>query len=131
MVDIFGAAQGLLGGWGGEQKGPPPWNLWHISYSDETSHSYTLPTEDPKNIWITWHTLSVLLKSALFNQKSANFLISRNTDIDCLLMKAFLKQCYFEIKVTRRHNSCPWCHQQIFIMWFKLYCRRGHVTKVW
>ena len=25
-------------------------NLSHISYNDETWHSYTLPKEDPKNI---------------------------------------------------------------------------------
>ena len=25
---------------------------------------------------------------------------------------------------------CPWCHQQNFIPWIKLYCKRGHVTKV-
>ena len=29
-----------------------------------------------------------------------------------------------------RHNFCPWRHQQIFITWFKLYYRCGHVTKV-
>ena len=35
-------------GWG--QKGLPPQNLRHISYNDQTWHSYTLPKEDPKNI---------------------------------------------------------------------------------
>ena len=35
-------------GWG--QKGLPPQNLQHISYNDQTWHSYTLPKEDPKNI---------------------------------------------------------------------------------
>ena len=41
---------------------------------------------DPKNIWITWHTPWVLLTSAFFHRKSANFVISRNTDIDCILV---------------------------------------------
>ena len=38
--------------WGRGQKAPPPpsSNLSHISYNDETWHSYTLPKEDPKNI---------------------------------------------------------------------------------
>ena len=29
---------------------PPPLNLSHISYIDETWHSYALPKDDPKNI---------------------------------------------------------------------------------
>ena len=29
------------------------------------------------------------------------------------------------------HNSWLWHHQKNFIMWFKLYCRCGHVSKVW
>ena len=37
----FGAAHELGGG--------PPEDLSHISYNDETWHSYTLP-KDPKNI---------------------------------------------------------------------------------
>ena len=58
----------------------------HISYNNETWHSYTLPKKDQKNIWIPWHTLWVLLKSAFFHQKSANFAKSRRkTDIDCIL----------------------------------------------
>ena len=31
------------------QKSPPPKNLSHISYNDETWHNYTLSKEDPKN----------------------------------------------------------------------------------
>ena len=37
-MGFFGAAHG----WGGA--------FWHISYNDETWHSYTLPKEDPKNV---------------------------------------------------------------------------------
>ena len=69
--------------WGGTKKGPPPWNLSHISYSDETRRSYTLPKENLKLIWIRWHTPWVLVTSAFFHRKSANFAISRNTDTDC------------------------------------------------
>ena len=78
------------------KKGPLPkichtwWNLSHtICYNDETWYSYTLPKEDPKNIWITLHTPWVLLTSAFFYWKSSNFGVSRNTDIDCTLIHNF------------------------------------------
>ena len=58
-------------------------------YNDETWQSYTLPYADPKNIRITWHTPWLLLTSAFFHRKSANFVISRNTDIDCILVHNF------------------------------------------
>ena len=51
--------------------------------------SYTLPKEHPKNVWITWHTHWVLLTSAFFHRNSANFAISRNTDIDCISVHNF------------------------------------------
>ena len=64
-MGIFGAAHRSGGvGWGG--GGLFAQNLSHISYNDETWHSYTLAKEDPKNIWITWHTPWVLLTSAYF-----------------------------------------------------------------
>ena len=42
-MGIFGAAHG----WNGKPL-PPSLNLSHISYNDETWHSYALPKEDPK-----------------------------------------------------------------------------------
>ena len=75
--------------WMREGEDPAPKNLSDISYNNETWHSYTLPREDPKNIWITCHILWVLLTSAFFHQKAASFAISRNTDIDCLLVHNF------------------------------------------
>ena len=43
-IGFFGAADG----WGGKgKKTPPPYTLPHISYNDETWHSYTLPKNDP------------------------------------------------------------------------------------
>ena len=51
--------------------------------------SYTLPIDHPKNMSITWHTPWVLLTSAIFHWKSANFVISRNTDIDFILIHNF------------------------------------------
>ena len=47
-MSLFGAAHGF-----GEKKGPPPYIFSHISCNDETWQSYTLPTEDPKNMLIT------------------------------------------------------------------------------
>ena len=76
-------------GRGGSKKAPPLWNLSHISYNDETWLSYTSPKEVPKNIWITWHTPWVLLTSAFFHPKSANFAISRNIDAGCMLIHNF------------------------------------------
>ena len=64
-------------------------NLSHIPYNHETWHIYTLPKEDPRNIWIIWHISWVLLTSAIFNWKSANFGTSENTDIDCILVHNF------------------------------------------
>ena len=49
-MGLFGAAHE----WGeGGKKPPPPKSLSHISYINETWHSYTLPKKDPKNIRIT------------------------------------------------------------------------------
>ena len=50
----------------GPKKSIPLWNLSHISYNYETSHSYTLPKVDWKNAWVTWHIPCVLLRSACF-----------------------------------------------------------------
>ena len=41
---------------------------------------------------------------------------------------------FFKIKVTWNNSYdvivCPWLNQQNFIMLLKLYCRRGHMTKL-
>ena len=42
-----------------------------------------------KYIWIPWHTHWVLLTSAFFHRKSANFATSRNTHIDWILIHNF------------------------------------------
>ena len=51
--------------------------------------SYTLLKEDAKNAWIIWHTPWVLLTTAFFQRKSASFAISRNSNIDCILVHNF------------------------------------------
>ena len=52
-MGLFGAAQGWMGGMCGQKGLPLPKNLSHIFHRNETGHKYTLPKEDPKNIWIT------------------------------------------------------------------------------
>ena len=88
---IFWGCSRMAGRRGAKMPPPPPssLNLSHISYNDETWHICTLPKEDPKKIWITWYTLWVLLVSAIFHRKSVNFAISRNTEIDCILIHSF------------------------------------------
>ena len=44
-MGLFGAAHGC-----GDQKGPLSYNLSHISYNDETWHTYTLPKQEQKSI---------------------------------------------------------------------------------
>ena len=64
-------------------------DLSHVSYNDETWHSYILPKEDPKNVQIRWHTPWVLLTSAFFYRNSGTFVISINTDMDWILIHNF------------------------------------------
>ena len=130
----------------------------HISYNDKTWHSYTLPKEDQKNIWIMWHVPWVLLRSAFFHQKSASFAISEN--IDCILVHNFFFFWVFKdfflvnrviILMMSAKLATAGCLKisifqykgydviiveyevtnKNFIMWFKLYCRFSLVTKVW
>ena len=87
-IDLFNPIQmGLFGTANGWREGK---NLSHISCYNETWPSYTLPNEDPKNMWTTWLTTWFLLTSVFFHRKSANFAISRYTDIDCILIHSFL-----------------------------------------
>ena len=45
--------------------------------------------EDPKNVSVTLHIPSILLTSAIFHRKTANFAISKNTDRDSILVHNF------------------------------------------
>ena len=56
-MGFFGAAH--VGGW---VRGS------HISYNDETRHSSTLRKKNPKNIWITWHTLELCWHQPFFTR---------------------------------------------------------------
>ena len=46
------------------------------------------------------------------------------------LLQAFLARNYFR-KMVMRHNLYPLRHQQNFLILLKLYCRYGHMTKIW
>ena len=85
-MGLFGAAHW----WGGGKKASLPKIQW--SYNDETWYKHVLHKEDLKYIWITWHTPWILLTSEFFQRKSANLAISRNTNIDCILVHNF---CFF------------------------------------
>ena len=71
------------GGWEGLKR-PSLTKICHTYPTMMKLGNYTLPKEDPK-IWIMWHTPWILCRSGFFHRKSANFAISRNTDIDCIL----------------------------------------------
>ena len=87
---------------GGGKKGPLSLKLVTHLTNDETWHSYTLPKEDPKNIWITWHTLWVfLLVPACFHRKSAYFAISRYKDVGCILY--IISNCFNLFWVFNKH----------------------------
>ena len=74
-------------------------------YNDETWNSYALPEEEPKYIWMTWHTPLVLLTSPFFHRKSANFAIS-----DCILVCNF----FYSLKIFLIKRAT------ILMMWVKL-----------
>ena len=83
-MGFFGAAHG----WGERvQKGPLLPKICHKYPAMMKLGSCTLPKEEPKkNIN---HTPCIVLTSAFFYRKSANFAISKNTDIDCILAHNF------------------------------------------
>ena len=63
------------------------------------------------------------LKIVLINMVTNSMTPAKMATPSLLKIKVFLR--------LWRHNFCPWCHQQNFTKWFKLYCRCGYVTKVW
>ena len=80
---------GLFGtthGWGRGQKEPLPKICHTYPTMMKLGTVIPYPKKIQKYIWITWHTPWVLLTSAFFHQKSANFAIWRNTDIDSFLI---------------------------------------------
>ena len=93
-MGLFGAAQG----WWGEC--PPQichtyptmqwWNLAQVP----------LPKEDSKNVWITWHTPCIMLTSLFFLRISANFVISRNKDIDYILIHNNIIASFESLKIV-------------------------------
>ena len=88
---------GIAYGWG--QKGNPPKSMSHISYNGETWRSYTLSKEDHDS----WHTIWILVTLAFFHLKSAIFVSSKNTDIDCILVHNF---SFFFLKLFRVFKGC-------------------------
>ena len=86
-MGIFGVAHVVGVGDGGAKRPPSLRPMTHPTMMK--LGSYTLPKEDPKNTWITWHTPWVLLTPAFFQQILANFVISKKADMDCFLPHNF------------------------------------------
>ena len=87
-MGFFRAAYGCWVGGGAER--PPSLKFFH-TYPTMMKLGTVIPYPKKiwKNLWITWHSPWVLLTSAFFHQKSANFAISRNRYIDCILIHNF------------------------------------------
>ena len=83
--ELFRGCSRMAGG----QKGPPSLrSVTHILRWWKLAQLYLTRRRSKKYMNHVTHTW-VLLTSAFFHQKSANFAISRNTDIDCILIHNF------------------------------------------
>ena len=60
------------------------WGRGFLAPVPKICHTY--PTMMKFGTVVTWHTPWLLLTSTFFHRKSANFVISKNTDIDCILV---------------------------------------------
>ena len=83
--ELFRGCSRMAGG----QKGPPSLrSVTHIRQWWKLAQLYLTRRRSKKYMNHVTHPW-VLLTSAFFHQKSANFAISRNTDIDCILIHNF------------------------------------------
>ena len=80
-MNFFWAAHG----WGWGKKAPFP-KICHI-YPTMMKLGTVIPY--PKKIQKIYESRDTPLEFCIFYQKSANFTISRNTDIDCILIDNF------------------------------------------
>ena len=83
-MGIFGAAHG----WGGAKRPP---SLKSVTHPAMMKLGTVIPylNKIQKNMNHVMHPLSSLLTSTFIRWKSANFVISRNADIDCILVHRF------------------------------------------
>ena len=65
----------------------------------------TLPDKNPKNVFIQWNISWFLLISAFFRRKSANFTISWNTDVNCILKHNF-NLCFNSLRNYFNKHGC-------------------------
>ena len=86
-MGLFGAGHECVGGGGERQKGPRP------KICDTYPEMMKLGTVIPhlKKIQKMYHVAHPLSSAdiSIFHGKKANFLISRNTDTDCILIHNF------------------------------------------
>ena len=83
-MGMFGAAHGL-----GNKKNPSLKSVTQYLAIIKPGTVIPYLKKIQKNIWITWYTPWVLLASALFHQKPGNFAISKNSDVDGILLHNF------------------------------------------
>ena len=74
--------------WWGTKKAPLLKN-YHIYPTMMKLGTFIPYLKKIQKVWIAWNTPWVLLTSAFFHRKSANFAILRNTDIDYILINNF------------------------------------------
>ena len=86
MMDIFETAHGW-GGRGGGKKAPFL-KICHTYPTTMKLCSCTLPKEDQK-IYESYSTPLTSADITIFHRKSANFVISKNTGVDCILVHNF------------------------------------------
>ena len=80
----------------GGPKSNPVSKICHISYNDETWHSYTLPKEDLRNIQITWDSPWVFesLKAVLISMVVTLMMSAKLATLGLLKIKVFWNKGY-------------------------------------
>ena len=117
-MGLFGAAHGLKG-----QKGFPPKILSYTFCNDETWHSFTLCKEDKKK---HGNEVTHLLSSAEISISSpeiSNFVISKNTKVDCINFFESLKVILINMVATfmMSANLAPLVFLKVKVFWNKGY----------
>ena len=106
-----------------------PWVLLTLSFFHWKSSNFPISRNTDKDCILIHNSLnfSWLFKDYPINMLTILMMSGKLVIPGLLKIKVFLNKCV----IIWRHKIRPWHHQQNLIRWFKLYCRCGHVTKVW
>ena len=80
--------------WSGGQKAPPFSKICFTYLIIMKFGTYTLPKEDPKNIWIMWHTLWVLLTQHCLT-RNQQILLYQETQIQISFWHTWVFKIFF------------------------------------